>query len=444
MVDREASLDVPRRVLDAAERLLANGERDATLRVIARRAGVGPGSIYDHYASKEELLASVLARRVVEAADEEAVALAKMTASGALAARSIVRLIVDSRISLARERPYLYPAAAEIHLSGSASRPLRDATEHSLMVIAAALARVRADLGSELEVADAARLIDAAVSGVLVDVVLERPQYLDDPDFATELASVLAASIEEPGRSEPLPVTRARSNLERFTTASSARQRTSSNNQPRRVPRQERSRELVSAIYRGTERVIERSGLAHTTTPNVADAAGVSIGSLYQYFSGRDSVLAGLVDWWIDHDLEKVRSDIRALSSESDEGLLVLGTERCYEQMRRFAPIYRAIWTLLPRLSRLESTRRFLALARREVTQELSRRSPNDPIDWDLSVFVFGSLWVGWVRALIPEAPLLFASAAFLEVQRRAARAVVRRASVAGWDHHARTWSEGL
>ncbi|EOC1568217.1 TetR/AcrR family transcriptional regulator [Cronobacter dublinensis] len=64
---------------------------------------------------------------------------------------------------------------------------------------------------------------------------------------------------------------------------------------PRKLPRQARSRALVEAIIEATARIFERAGPAACTTNAVAERAGVSIGSLYQYFPNRRALTAALV-----------------------------------------------------------------------------------------------------------------------------------------------------
>jgi AcrR family transcriptional regulator len=63
---------------------------------------------------------------------------------------------------------------------------------------------------------------------------------------------------------------------------------------PRKMPRQARSRALVEAILEAAARVLVERGYAGTNTNLVAERAGVSIGSLYQYFPNKDSLIAAL------------------------------------------------------------------------------------------------------------------------------------------------------
>lgn len=64
---------------------------------------------------------------------------------------------------------------------------------------------------------------------------------------------------------------------------------------PRKRPRQTRSRHTVDAILTAAEDVLLRAGLAGFNTNAVAHRAGVSIGSLYQFFPGKEAILAALV-----------------------------------------------------------------------------------------------------------------------------------------------------
>jgi AcrR family transcriptional regulator len=64
---------------------------------------------------------------------------------------------------------------------------------------------------------------------------------------------------------------------------------------PRKLPKQARSEATVEAILEAAAQVFERHGYAAGTTNRIAERAGVSIGSLYQYFPNKDAILVGLV-----------------------------------------------------------------------------------------------------------------------------------------------------
>lgn len=65
--------------------------------------------------------------------------------------------------------------------------------------------------------------------------------------------------------------------------------------QPRRRPRQARSGTTVEAILEATIQVLLKEGLARLTTIRVAERAGVSIGTLYQYFPNKQALQYGIL-----------------------------------------------------------------------------------------------------------------------------------------------------
>ena len=63
----------------------------------------------------------------------------------------------------------------------------------------------------------------------------------------------------------------------------------------RKAPKQQRSRETVEAILEGAARILE-DGVEPFTTNHIAERAGVSIGSLYQYFPSANAIMAALIE----------------------------------------------------------------------------------------------------------------------------------------------------
>lgn len=75
---------------------------------------------------------------------------------------------------------------------------------------------------------------------------------------------------------------------------------------PRKNPRQRRSRELVAAILDATARVLVEDGYAGATTNRIAEVAGVSVGSLYQYFPNKDALVWTLGRAHVEDQLAKL------------------------------------------------------------------------------------------------------------------------------------------
>lgn len=62
----------------------------------------------------------------------------------------------------------------------------------------------------------------------------------------------------------------------------------------RKHPTQERAKNTVDALLDATAEVLVKEGYDGTTTNKIAARAGVSVGSLYQYFDGKDQLVRGV------------------------------------------------------------------------------------------------------------------------------------------------------
>ncbi len=82
----------------------------------------------------------------------------------------------------------------------------------------------------------------------------------------------------------------------------------------RRKPNQERSRAMVDAILEGCARVLLEDGYDRASTNRIARAAGVSVGSLYQYFGNKEAVFAALAERHLEEEMEVMQGSLHALA----------------------------------------------------------------------------------------------------------------------------------
>lgn len=81
---------------------------------------------------------------------------------------------------------------------------------------------------------------------------------------------------------------------------------------PRKSPVQARSAATVDALHTATIQVLTREGLVRCTTSRVAMRAGISVGSLYQYYPNRDALLAAVLEKHLNGVLAVVEQTCRA------------------------------------------------------------------------------------------------------------------------------------
>src|SRR5580692_8818066 len=66
--------------------------------------------------------------------------------------------------------------------------------------------------------------------------------------------------------------------------------------EPRKTPIQARSTVTVEAIFEATIQVLLSRGADRLTTTRVAERAGVSVGTLYQYYPNKQSLLFAVLE----------------------------------------------------------------------------------------------------------------------------------------------------
>ncbi len=165
----------------------------------------------------------------------------------------------------------------------------------------------------------------------------------------------------------------------------------------RRKPSQERARVTVDAILEGAARVFDREGL-DATTNRIAAEAGVSIGSLYEYFANKQALLEALGE----RHLETARASITALGErwlETAPGAEALADELTALVLDAHAR-HPSTHTLLTDLARRHPrfAREGLALQRLLVSlvhRELARALPasaHPELRARVTVFIVGEL----------------------------------------------------
>jgi AcrR family transcriptional regulator len=65
---------------------------------------------------------------------------------------------------------------------------------------------------------------------------------------------------------------------------------------PRKLPKQDRSKVTVEAILEATTHILVEGGYDKANTNRIAERAGISIGSLYQYFPNKESLITALME----------------------------------------------------------------------------------------------------------------------------------------------------
>lgn len=102
--------------------------------------------------------------------------------------------------------------------------------------------------------------------------------------------------------------------------------------QMRKRPVQQRSNQTVETILAAVERILEREGAERLTTSHVAERAGFSIGTVYQYFPDKHAMLSALADRGQKNAQDAMLVEVRRAapcSLETVARIIVRNTLRC-------------------------------------------------------------------------------------------------------------------
>lgn len=124
----------------------------------------------------------------------------------------------------------------------------------------------------------------------------------------------------------------------------------------RRTPTQARSRERVRRVLAAAPALIEQHGLGGVTVRQIADRAGMSIGTFYQFFASKDAVVEALVLTYIDGFLT-VADDLAAQPAAADWRAEWDRTYAAYIEYLQVTPGIHTVWFnggLTPELRRLD------------------------------------------------------------------------------------------
>jgi AcrR family transcriptional regulator len=86
---------------------------------------------------------------------------------------------------------------------------------------------------------------------------------------------------------------------------------------PRKQPVQARSETTVLAIFEASIQVLLSAGYRKLTTTSVAERAGVSVGTLYQYFPNRQSLIRAVLERYLAEMSASIEADCRQLLGHS-------------------------------------------------------------------------------------------------------------------------------
>jgi AcrR family transcriptional regulator len=158
---------------------------------------------------------------------------------------------------------------------------------------------------------------------------------------------------------------------------------------PRKQASQERSRATVAALVEATARVLVSEGFDKASTNRIAEVAGVSVGSLYQYFPSKEALVVAVVERHNREIMEVVRGVLAEVASLPVEDAVPRLVAMAIEAHRVDPELHRVLSEQVPRIGRLENIETGNRQARALFRAYLESRGHELRVtDLDLAAFV--------------------------------------------------------
>jgi AcrR family transcriptional regulator len=181
---------------------------------------------------------------------------------------------------------------------------------------------------------------------------------------------------------------------------------------PRKAPAQQRSRATVEAIVAATARVLVREGYDALSTNRVAREAGVSVGSLYQYFPGKEALVAAVMEQHAARMQESVLAHLSEAGTAASAEEVATAAIRAMLAAQQAEPrLHRALVEQVPRIGALRRLHELFGNYETLVAAWFeAHRDRIEIADPEAAAFVLVSAVEGLVNRAMVERPELVSS----------------------------------
>lgn len=154
---------------------------------------------------------------------------------------------------------------------------------------------------------------------------------------------------------------------------------------PRKFPRQARAKATVDAIIEATIQVLLEHGYDRFTTTRAAERAGVSVGTLYQYFPNKAALASAVIDRCCDDFLTALDDIVAARPQQTLHDCLRALVDRLLISHHLAPDLHRIVIELAPRIGVAQKTELVSRKAAEAIEAMLRRHADELPPDTDIA-----------------------------------------------------------
>ncbi len=175
---------------------------------------------------------------------------------------------------------------------------------------------------------------------------------------------------------------------------------------PRKSASQQRSRSTVDALIEATTRILMKEGYDRASTNRIAELAGVSIGSLYQYFPSKEALVAAVIDRHAQQISDVTRDALVKVAARPIEVAAREFVSVAIEAHRVNPKLHGVLAEQVPRVGRLENIEANIRDSYAMVRGYLeAHRDEIEVTDLDLAAFVLVTVVEALTHAAVLRRP---------------------------------------
>ncbi len=185
---------------------------------------------------------------------------------------------------------------------------------------------------------------------------------------------------------------------------------------PRKKPQQERAQKRVQLLLDATAEVLREHGYDRASTNKIATVAGVSIGSLYQYFPGKEALVAALIERQGQRELDLFKSKLGEVQQRPLAEVVQVIVDAFIELHRMDSRLHSVLVEQIPRVGDLQKVEQSDGEATRLIREFIGNRQAElDVSDVDLAAFIVMHSVEAVVHQAILQNPDLLEQQAFAD-----------------------------
>ena len=128
---------------------------------------------------------------------------------------------------------------------------------------------------------------------------------------------------------------------------------------PRKIATQVRSRATVDSLIEATARILVKEGYDKTSTNHIAAVAGVSVGSLYQYFPSKEALVTAVIERHQQEIMQVVHAELAEVLVEPVDKAVRKLVAVAVKAHRVDPKLHRVLAEQIPRVGKLENSEPF-------------------------------------------------------------------------------------